>query len=334
MNRLAAVVIPLLLLVVALPTASRADEATLAAGREHTSRFQNGDLDALWDAMTGEMRQALGSREAFSRLREAVEGGFGREEAVLSETAERQSGYRIYLRVARHAGNLAPLLTQWTYDSDDAIAGFFVRPAQQPAQSRFLDYETRAALRLPFEDTWTVFWGGRTPEQNYHAVDRGQRFALDLLIVRDGSTHAGEGRALEDYHCWNRPILAPAAGTVAAVVDGLPDQAIGETDPAHPAGNHVVLDLGNDEFAFLAHLRRDSVAVKAGDRVESGQEIGRCGNSGNTSEPHLHFHLQTAPALGEGEGLPAFFNAYLADGEPVARGEPLRGQTVAPQAGR
>ena len=72
------------------------------------------------------------------------------------------------------------------------------------------------------------------------------------------------------------------------------------------------------------------MAVAEGERVEAGQEIGRCGNSGNTSEPHLHFHLQTTPVLGEGEGLPAFFNAYMADGETVERGEPVRGQTVEP----
>ena len=333
MRHAAAALAPIILaLSLCLP--ARADEATLAAGRDYTARFQSGDIDLLWQRMTGEMRQALGSPEALSRLRETVETRFGPEQAVLSETAQTQAGHHVYLRQARHAKDPAPLVTQWTLEEDGAIAGFFVRPAQQPAQSRFLDYQTKALLRLPFEGAWRVFWGGRTLEQNYHAVDPGQRFALDLVVVEGDSTHAGDGLVPEDYHCFNRPILAPAAGTVAAAVDGLPDQAIGETDPANPAGNHVVLDLGSGEFAFLAHLRRGSVAVKAGERVESGQEIGRCGNSGNTSEPHLHVHLQTAPVLGEGEGLPAFFNAYVADGEPVARGEPVRGQTVAPQAGR
>jgi len=333
MRPFAAAFVPFLLaLMLCLP--ARAEEAALAAGRDYTGRFQSGDIEPLWQRMTDEMRQALGAPEVLSRLRDTVEARFGPEKAVLSETVERQSGYRIYLRLARHADDPAPLVTQWTLDDAGGIAGFFIRPAQQPADSRFLDYETKAPLRLPFEGAWQVFWGGRTPERNYHVVDRGQRFALDLVVVEDGSTHAGDGLALEDYHCWNRPILAPAAGTVAAAVDGLPDQPPGTMDPANPAGNHVVLDLGNDEFAFLAHLRQGSVAVKPGERVESGQEIGRCGNSGNTSEPHLHFHLQTALVLGEGEGLPAFFNAYVADGEPVARGEPIRGQTIAPQAGR
>lgn len=334
MMKRSAVALATLLLLLAPSLGARADEAALAAGRLHTGWFRDGNLGGLWDAMTGEMRQALGAREALSELREAVADGFGAEEAVLSETVQRRSDSGLYLRIARHAGNPVPLVTQWAYDGTGAIAGFLVEPAKEPAASRFLDYRTRAAQRLPFDGAWEVFWGGRTVEQNYHAADRGQRFALDLVVVRDGASHAGEGLVPEDYHCWDRPILAPAAGTVAAAVDGLPDQAIGETDPANPAGNHVVLDLGNGEFAFLAHLRENSVAVKPGDRVDDGQAVGRCGNSGNTSEPHLHFHLQTSPVLGEGEGLPAFFNAYLADGDRIARGEPVRGQTVAPQAGQ
>lgn len=69
--------------------------------------------------------------------------------------------------------------------------------------------------------------------------------------------------------------------------------------------------------------------MREGQRVETGTEIGRCGNSGNTSEPHLHFHLQDRAQFGNAEGLPAFFNGYTADGKPVARCEPVRGQTVA-----
>src|SRR3546814_4096128 len=68
-----------------------------------------------------------------------------------------------------------------------------------------------------------------------------------------------------------------------------------------------MLDLGHGEYAMLAHLRRGSVAVEAGQQVAAGDELGRCGNSGNTSEPPLHLHLQDAPKFGEGNGLPVFF---------------------------
>lgn len=80
----------------------------------------------------------------------------------------------------------------------------------------------------------------------------------------------------------------------------------------------------------MAHLQRGSVAVQVGDWVEPGDLLGLCGNSGNSSEPHLHNHLQNTPDFPGGEGLPALFRSYLVDGVLVERGEPLRGQFVAP----
>ena len=100
-------------------------------------------------------------------------------------------------------------------------------------------------------------------------------------------------------------------------------------DRANPVGNHVVIDHGG-EFSFLAHLRQGSVSVKAGDRVSAGQPLGRCGNSGNTTMPHLHYHLQTTAVFAQGAGLPAQFNDYRADGQRVARGEPQRGEHLEP----
>ena len=82
---------------------------------------------------------------------------------------------------------------------------------------------------------------------------------------------------------------------------------------------------------MLAHLRQGSVAVGQGQQVAAGDTLGRCGNSGNTSEPHLHFHLQDSPVFGQGNGLPAFFNDYTADGKAVDRGEPVQGQVVSPR---
>lgn len=308
-----------------------AQEDTTALGRTFTADFQAGRLEPVWQRMNEEMRGALGSLEDFRSFRDAVRARHGAENAVVSETSGREDGYRVYLRRATHAKG-GTLMTQWTFDDAGRIAGFFIRPVPRAAESSFLDYRTKADLRLPFSGRWYVFWGGRSVDDNYHAADKGQRFAYDFVIRRAGSTHTGDGAALADYRCWDAPVLAPAAGRVARSVDGLPDQAIGARDSANPAGNHVVLDLGNGEFAFLAHLRQGSVAVETGEAVARGQEVGRCGNSGNTSEPHLHFHLQTSATLGEGEGLPAQFRNYTADGQAVARGEPQRGQTVAPQA--
>lgn len=219
---------------------------------------------------------------------------------------------------------------QWVLTPDRGISGFQVKPAPVLAPSRFLDYETRTPLRLPFDGEWYVVWGGRTLEENYHAADVAQRFAFDAVIVRGGSTHSGEASDLDNYHCWDEVIRAPGAGKVVSVVRDLPDNPIGATDAGNPAGNHVVVDFGNGEFGFLAHMRRGSIVVNEGDDVPAGQELGRCGNSGNTSEPHIHFHLQTTPDLKAGEGLPAFFLEYSADGRPVTKGEPTSGETISP----
>lgn len=308
------------------------EPSALEPGRAATERFFAGETAALWDTMNEEMRAALGSEQALAGFRTQVGAQLGDARELLSEDVSDAGGYTTYRRMARFEKVEVPVVVQFSFDPAGKIAGFFVRPVPEPAPSDHEDYRTKADLRLPFDGEWTVVWGGRTPAENYHVVNASQRFAYDLLVVKDGSTRRGESEGPEDFYCWGKKILSPAAGTVTAAVDGLPDQAPGEMDPRNPAGNHVVIDHGEGEHSLLAHLRQGSVAVEEGQKVERGQLLGLCGNSGNTSEPHLHYHLQTAPSFGEGVGLPAQFRNYTADGKPVERGEPRQGQVVAPGA--
>ncbi|WP_375689867.1 M23 family metallopeptidase [Pseudooceanicola sp. LIPI14-2-Ac024] len=312
--------------IAALPQATAAD--TLSRGRDMATWFLQGDITPIWDAMTAEMQAILGSPNALDQVRKDLASVLGPETGVAAEWAMPYAAYEIYERFARHGedGPLAKLTI--AFDAEGRIAGFHVTPQAGPADSPNLTYRTRTELRLPVEGPWLVYWGGRSVDRNYHAVDPGQRFALDLFMMRDGRDHSGDPGDVTRYHCWDAPILAPAGGTVVRATDGLPDNAIGERDPQNPGGNHVVIDFGNGEYGFLAHLRQGSVAVRPGDTVKSGDHLGRCGNSGNSSAPHHHFHLQTTPDLGRGLGLPAKFNDYRADGDHVARGEPERGQTV------
>jgi murein DD-endopeptidase MepM/ murein hydrolase activator NlpD len=159
---------------------------------------------------------------------------------------------------------------------------------------------------------------------------RDQRFAYDLLVVKDGATHAGDGTKNEQFYAYNQPIVAPGAGQVVTVVDGVPDNVPGTMNPAKAAGNHVVIAHGNGEFSLLAHLKPGTIKVKVGQAVQAGQPVGLCGNSGNSSEAHLHYHLQNSAGFGQGEGLPAQFLNYKADGKAVERGEPTQGQVVQP----
>lgn len=312
----------------ALAQAADGSRSVESEGRNLTMQFQRGETAAIFARMAPPMRTTAGSADGLARFRLQVQDEAGPEQVVLSETEVAVGPYRAYRRLARHARAARPILTEWVFDEQFAVIGFVVKPEPVPAPSRYLAYQTRNRLRLPFDGTWYVFWGGRTVEQNYHAVVRNQRFAYDFVVVEAGRTHQGDGSRVDNYYCWNRPVLSPAPAMVAAAVDTLPDNAPGRMDAAHPVGNHVILDLGQGEFALLAHLRSGSVRVAPGQRVEAGTLLGRCGNSGNTSEPHLHFHLQDSAQLATGEGLPASFSDYVADVEVIGWGEPVRGQTV------
>jgi len=307
--------------------AAVAEDSTLAKGRSAAAAFLSGGITGIWQQMTPEVRSALGSEAALADLRAQMVRDYGTETGSPREEVLDQGEVRTYRRIASWSKSKAVLALQFSFDTAGRIAGFYLRPVA--AESRFLDYQTKAKLRLPFDGDWVVVWGGHEIEMNKHAADRAQRFALDLWVVKNGALHAGDPAKPENYYCWDRSILAPADGTVVSAVDGVPDEEVGLDNPDASAGNNVVLDLDNGEYAFLAHFRKGSVNVKPGDRVRAGQELGRCGNS-SAIVPHLHFHLQTTPDWQDGEGLPVFFENYLADGKPVARGEPVQGQVIAP----
>ncbi|HKT25015.1 MAG TPA: M23 family metallopeptidase [Terriglobales bacterium] len=155
-----------------------------------------------------------------------------------------------------------------------------------------------------------------------------QRFAYDFLQLERGWSFRADGVRNEDFICFGQPIYAPASAVVVSTCDGVPDNIPGEMDAKNPLGNYVVLDHGNGEFSFLAHFQIGTVMVRPHAEVEAGDLVGRCGNSGNSSESHLHFHLQNTPEPFIGMGLPAFFCDYLLGGKRVPRGEPVGGQTI------
>lgn len=189
----------------------------------------------------------------------------------------------------------------------DAGAVFFLvrgwresRRFQAAWEKRFRAEEP-VALRAPFEGRWKALNTGPSLTRNPHLVARDQWFAVDWMCVE------GESRGSR--------ILAPADGVVAYVEDGREDKPVRkwvQRDFAHPAGNYVSLRLagreagGEDVFVILAHLEQGSICVRVGERVRAGDAIGRCGNSGNTSVPHLHIHAQPAERFAAGSvwGVP------------------------------
>ncbi|MCC7125190.1 MAG: M23 family metallopeptidase [Acidobacteria bacterium] len=159
-------------------------------------------------------------------------------------------------------------------------------------------------LQLPFDGRWFVMQGGDTPNVNHHVTIAAQAFGIDFVRVGGvGGRQLSDGTpaSVEDFYSWGQPVLSPAGGTVVGVVNDQPDNVLGKKDTARPAGNHVVIDLGNGRYAFLAHMQRGSVPVKAGDTIRPGQRLGLCGNSGNSDYPHIHLHVQNTPELNRGQ---------------------------------
>lgn len=133
--------------------------------------------------------------------------------------------------------------------------------------------------------------GGNSPLINYHNVHATQRYAMDIVELNSIGMRASSlfARELERYAIFGRPVLSPCDGRIVAVADGLVDNIPPLTDRVKPTGNHVVVACRGARV-FLAHLQRGSVMVQPGDSVAPGDIVGRVGNSGNTSEPHLHIH--------------------------------------------
>lgn len=314
-------------------TASAQEAARADLGREYTAWFYGWELGRLWERAGEQMRQFLGGVEALGGFRSQVQDQLGAEAELLGEEAVELGGETWYRRIARFEKYGGPVVVTWAYDDSGRVLHFTVYPQVSPAPTRHEAYETRTPLRLPFDGEWVVMWGGRTVERNYHAAAVDQRFAYDLVVVRDGRRHRGDPTDNASYHCWGVPVVAPGAGRVVVARDGVEDNRPGETNMAEPAGNHVVIDHGNGEYSFLAHFREGSVRVAVGDHVEAGTVLGECGNSGNSSEPHLHYHLQDTPTLGAGAGLPAQFRDYVAEGVEIERGEPRQGQRIRPATG-
>jgi hypothetical protein len=163
-------------------------------------------------------------------------------------------------------------------------------------------------LSLPFKGKWLVVWGGDTKELNQHHDAPNQRFAFDLLGVdSNGKTRKGEGNTNEDCFAFGREIIAPADGIVTDVINGVRDNVPGSMNPSSAVGNAVVIQHRDNEVSVLAHFKLDSIKVKVGDKVVKGQLLGLCGNSGNSSEPHLHYHLQNTPIVQDGTGIKCLF---------------------------
>lgn len=171
--------------------------------------------------------------------------------------------------------------------------------------------EPAVRLEFPLRDgVYLVGQGGNNPLVNYHNVHPEQKYALDIAAIdvwgrRSSGIYPAD---LDKYVIYGKPLYSPCDGRITRAVDGLPDLVPPASDPANAPGNHVVVHC-EDVYVFLAHIQQGTVAVREGDVVRTGDLIGAVGNSGNTSEPHLHIHaIRAETDAASGNGVPILFN--------------------------
>jgi hypothetical protein len=224
--------------------------------------------------------------------------------------------------------------------------------------------QTPTVLSLPFQGSWLAANtpARRVPSHGTHFL--GQTYAIDFVAVdtrrrtaatRDWRTVLGTEPA-DRFRAFGQPILAPADGHITAMHDGEPDHSARRTPVTvlpylftqgarlrrglnAVVGNHVILALSDEgPYLALAHLKAGSVRVRCGEAVATGQPIAACGNSGNTTQPHLHIQVMDSPELLAARGLPMAFRDYRAwsrgadQPRTVTEGVPGHRERVAPLA--
>jgi hypothetical protein len=199
----------------------------------------------------------------------------------------------------------------------------------------FLNYQTKTVLELPFENEaeWRINQGGRSGLQNNHFSNRNQRYAIDCGQTLNGVSFIGDGTNNEDYYCFGKRLNAPGYGKIISLENDIEDNTTPGTvnsniDENTRGGNYIIIDHLNGEFSLMAHFKKGTIMVSVGDIVNKGQEVGKAGNSGNSTGPHLHYHLQNTSEYLDGIGLPSQFLNYHANDNFIERGEPVQGQIV------
>ncbi|HFA49751.1 MAG TPA: DUF3887 domain-containing protein [Bacteroidetes bacterium] len=184
-------------------------------------------------------------------------------------------------------------------------------------------------LILPFHGDWYVFWGGTTLSQNYHVAQKHQQGAFDFLINdKRGKSYKTDGRSNSDYYAFGKEIIAPCDGKIIRVLEGVKDNTVPGMNKIQAYGNCVMLETKNKEYIVFAHLKMNSIKVKKGQKIKQGDILGLCGNSGNSTEPHLHFSVQNIPELQIATGAKCYFEKIIVNGKIKEDYMPVRGDVI------
>lgn len=268
--------------------------------------YNSHSYDSLYNMFAPEMQKAI----SLEVLKQQMDGLYQQIGAVGDISfIEDVNGVKIY-KVIHESMVMEYAIV---LNSNNQITG--LRPQQYRDRSIKVIERNTTKMILPFKEEWFVFWGGTEVTQNYHVAYPNQKYAYDIMMVKDGKSYKGDPKNNENYYVFGKEIIAPCDAKVVKVITGVHDNIPGELNPQQLTGNTVVLETQNKEYLLFAHLKLGSVNVEEGQMVKQGDLLGQCGNSGNTTEAHLHLSLQNTIEMSEATGGKLFFDKILVNGE-------------------
>ena len=282
--------------------------------------YNQGNYDSIFSSFAAVMQAALPREktvEFFTNLK--IQAG----QILQKQFLKSQATYASYKTNFERA-----LLTlNLSLDEHLKINGLFIKPFTDetlPMPKRNL-----TKMILPFRDEWTVIWGGDTKELNYHVESQAQKNAFDLVITgSNGKTYRTNGQKNEDYFAFGKELFSPCDGEVVLVVDGVKDNTPGELNPIYVPGNSIIIKTLNNEYLVFAHFKQHSIILKQGAKVHQGQLLGQCGNSGNSSEPHLHYHIQNVENMNVATGVKCYFTNIIVNGQVKSDYSPVQHEKI------
>ena len=203
------------------------------------------------------------------------------------------------------------------------------KPILEKGSLKVINHKSKNEYHFPLKGTWLV--GGAPSLISHHRWGSIQEFAFDLVkIGANSTTHTGDGSKLSDYYAYGEPIYAIGDGKVISTYTEATESDKNLKQPnetseqylkrsaadqekllakgfSYVMGNHIIIQHDNGEYSYYLHLKSGSIKVKTGDIIKRGQPIAALGHSGNSTEPHLHFHVTDGSDMAYSRSIPVSF---------------------------
>lgn len=291
-----------------------------SASAQFQKNYNEQNFTAIFDQFSPEMQAALPlekTKDFFGSLNQSL----GKINDLSFKSY--QQSYALYKTIFERG----TMSLKISVDNDLKINGMLVE--QYAEQDLPTPERNKTILNLPFKGEWTVTWGGDTKDLNYHVESRAQKNAFDFVITDvSGKSYKKDGKTNEDYYAFGKEITAPCNGEIVLVVDGVKDNKPGILNPVYVPGNTVIIKTANNEYLFFAHFKNHTIRVKEGQKIKKGEVLGLCGNTGNSSEPHLHFHIQNTEEMPAATGIKCYFDEVIVNKKVLKDYSPIKNDKI------